>query len=497
MEPYKIVMISIFTLFFIAGCASLKERESFDDLAKVETQNTIYKNQLFTTRPSSRACSEPACPEPACLEPVEKVERSKDRRAEGSPCSSNLPELDEGATLADYLAYAALNNPGLKSAFNRWKAALEKVPQVRSLPDPKFNYAYYIRNVETRVGPQRHKFGISQMFPWFGKLDLKGDKALEAANADRERYETAKLKLFYKVKNVYYEYYYLARAIAITNENLQLLTYIESVARIRYKAGKAPYAVIIKAQVELGKMEDHLSTLNELREPLTAVINAALNRPSDKPLPWPDDIPKDDISISDEELFTRLKENNPELKSIEFTAAKEKTAIDLAKRSYYPDIVVGVNYIETGDALMSNTEESGKDPIMAMFSINLPLWYGKYHASEREAKARYNAALQNRSDRENNLVADLQMSLFKFRDAERKIDLYRDTLIPKAEQSLNVTQQAFEAVKADFLDLIDAQRTLLQFRLSYERALANRAQRLAEIEMLVGKEVGGGWMIKN
>ena len=81
------------------------------------------------------------------------------------------------------------------------------------------------------------------------------------------------------------------------------------------------------------------------------------------------------------------------------------------------------------------------------------------------------------------------MALYHFRDAGRKIDLYRDTLIPKAEQSLNVTQQAFSAGQADFLDLIDTQRVLLEFKLSYERALAHRAQRLAEIEKLVGEDV--------
>ena len=87
------------------------------------------------------------------------------------------------------------------------------------------------------------------------------------------------------------------------------------------------------------------------------------------------------------------------------------------------------------------------------------------------------------------MLADLKLVLYNFHDAERKIDLYRDTLIPKADQALNVTQQAFETGKASFLDLIDAQRTLLEFRLAYERALTNRAQRLAEIEMITGEEV--------
>jgi outer membrane protein TolC len=117
--------------------------------------------------------------------------------------TSRLPELDENSGLSDYLAYAALNNPGLEAAFNRFKAALDRVPQVKSLPDPRFTYKYFIEEVETRVGPQRQGFEISQVFPWFGKLDLRGDVAGQAAQAARERYEAVKLKLFFEEKYCY------------------------------------------------------------------------------------------------------------------------------------------------------------------------------------------------------------------------------------------------------------------------------------------------------
>jgi len=402
----------------------------------------------------------------------------------------DLPVLAKDSALSDYLAYAALNNPGLEAAFNRWKAALEKVPQARSLPDPRFNYAYFIQEVETRVGPQEHKVGLAQMFPWFGKLELQGDAALEAANAERQRYEAAKLRLFYHVKRAYYECYYLGRAIAVTEENVKLLTYLEAVARTKYKAGAPTYAAVVKAQVELGNLEDRLRTLRDFAAgPVIAELNAALNRPSDAPVPLPASILDEEVVLSDEQLVSRLKERNPELKAIDSMAAKEKAAVDLARKGYFPDITVGLDYIETDDALLAGTRDSGKDPVVGMISVNLPIWRDKYRAAEREAIARHEASLKERTNRENSLVADLEMALYGFRDAERKIDLYRDTLIPKAKQSLKVTQQAYEAGATDFLDLIDSQRALLEFELSYERALANRAQKLAEIEMLVGMEI--------
>ena len=466
MVPYLYVRWTVLCMagVFVFGCASSREKQAFLDLAKARDTPYVSENHTYTPQ--------------------------------------NLPTLNEESSISDYLVYAALNNPGLEAAYNRWKAALQKVPQARSLDDPKFTYAYYIKEVETRVGPQRHKFEFSQMFPWFGKLSAKGNIALEAANAEKERYESEKLKLFFEVKDAYYEYYYLSRAIATTEEHKRLITYLESVARTNYSTGITPYGDLIKAQVELGKLEDRLLTLRDLRDPIVAKLNEALNRPFNHALPYPTLIPEEESVFTGDQMINWLRENNPELKSIDFTIAKEKAAIDLAKKNYFPDLTLGVEYINTNPALepmpnpdtgeVPRVKDDGKDPIIAKFAINLPIWYNKYRAGEKEARLRHMAALSERRDRENSLIADLKMELYNFRDAERKIDLYRDTLVPKAKQSFNVIQKAFTAGKTDFLDVVDAERTLLEFQLSYERALADRAQRLAKLEELIGKEVPRG-----
>ena len=129
---------------------------------------------------------------------------------------------------------------------------------------------------------------------------------------------------------------------------------------------------------------------------------------------------------------------------------------------------------------------------MVSLSMNVPIWRAKYAAGEREARARYLAALSARAQQENSLTATTQRMLFEHRDAGRKIALYRDVLIPKAKESIGSTETAFRAGSASFLDLVDAERSLLEFELSFERALANRAQRLAELEMLVGGTLSHG-----
>ncbi len=398
-------------------------------------------------------------------------------------------ELNDSSQLSDYLAYAALNNPGLKAAFNRFKAALDRVPQVKALPDPRFNYKYFIEEVETRVGPQQQSFGISQAFPWFGKLDLKGDVALEAANAAKQRYEAVKLKLFYEVKDAYYEYYYLAKSIDITKENVSLVKHLESVTRSRYKTAAGSHPDVIRAQVEMGKLEDRYRTLLDLQQPIVARLNAALNRPVETDIPSPTGIQFDEVDVADQELLARLITENPELKVLDFRITQNEKSIALADKDYYPDFTLGVSFIDTGDSLASNPNDNGKDPVIASLSMTIPLWREKYDASVRQAKSLYHAAKRNKTQKANSLSAELKMAIYRFRDAGRKVDLYGNALLPKAKESLKVTESGFRAGKSSFTDLIDAQRILLEFALSKERALTDRAKWLAKLEMLVGHKI--------
>ncbi|HEG43066.1 MAG TPA: TolC family protein [Phycisphaerales bacterium] len=403
--------------------------------------------------------------------------------------TSSALELNAASGLSDYLAYAALHNPGLHAAFNRFKAEFEKIDQVTALPDPRFTYKYFIEEVETRVGPQQQSFAISQAFPWFGKLDLKGDIALQAANAAKQRYEAAKLKLFYEVKDAYYEYYYLAKSIDITKENVSLIKHLESVARSRYKTDAGSHPDVIRAQVEMGKVEDRYRSLLDMTAPLAARLNAALNRPAAAEIPWPKNIDIENVQIDDDRLFAMLTEANPELKVLDFEVARNEKAIALAGKDYYPDFTFGVSFIDTSNSLAGNPNDNGKDPVIASVSMTIPLWREKYDASVRQAKSLYHAAIQNKTHKTNSLSADLQMATYRFRDAERKVDLYTNALLPKAKESLKVTESGFRAGTSSFTDLIDAQRILLEFALSNERALTDKAKWLAKLELLVGREI--------
>jgi outer membrane protein TolC len=407
----------------------------------------------------------------------------------GDTAQANVT-LDDASTLQDYLAYAALHNPGLEAAFNQWKAALERVPQVRALPDPKFEYRYFIEEVETRVGPQKQSFAMMQTFPWFGTLDLAADVAGQGALAAQQRYEAAKQKIFFEVKDAFYEYAYLAQAIRITKENISLVKHLESVALSRYQTSAGSHPAVIRAQVEWGKLDDRQRTLEALQGPLTARLNAALNRPIQAPLPWPGPITIDPVDVNETDLVAALAASNPQLKALGFEVTKSQRNVGLARNHTRPDFALGLSAIDTGNAVYGAPPDSGKDPVVASFSLTIPLWQGKNKASVREARLRHLVAQQDRKHAVNTLSAELRMAVYKLQDAQRKINLYGDTLLPKANESLKVTESAFRAGSGSFTDLIDAQRVLLEFSLAKERALADYAQSLARVEWLVGRPVG-------
>ena len=397
-----------------------------------------------------------------------------------------LPEFSETSEVSDFLAYAALNNPAMEAAFNRWKATQAREAQAGAFPDPRLSYGYFIREVETRVGPQRQRFGVAQTLPWLGKRDLRQTAATQASQVALQQYDAVKLRLFDETRQAYYELYFLGRAIAVTAENLELMRDLEHLARSKYESGAALNADVIKAQVELDKLRDRLLSLEQLRVPTTARLNAALNRPATAPLPLPALLKPGEAPTDFRVLATQLEQTNPELRGLEFMSAKAGAEIELAKKDFYPDVTLGLDYTDTGSARSPGMAESGKDAVMVSVSVNVPIWREKYRANVREATHRRAATLLERGDRRNHLATELELAVYKFKDAERKVALYRDALIPKADLNLRVIQRSYESGKTDFLSLLDAERVRLEFQLTYERARADRELGLATVDRLTG-----------
>jgi len=399
---------------------------------------------------------------------------------------AELPVLDKVATLDDYLRYAALENPGLEAKFQNWKAAVERLPQVRALPDPRLTYGYYLSAIETRVGPMQYSLGLSQTFPWFGKLQDREDSAARTANAAYRRFEAARLDLFFRVESAYNELFFLKQSIDIAGSNIELLQQFERVARTRYRVAAAGHPDIIKIQVKLGVLEDRVFQLRELRHPYTARLNAELSRPANADVPWPTSVSDRVTDEAADRLHAALMEHSPELIALQEEIERERIGTEIARKDGLPNFTVGLGYTAVGDRSDVSIPDNGDDAVLGTLSVNLPIWREKYNAGVRESIARRLAAAGRRGDAINRLTSDLQQAIFEHHDARRRVGLYRDTLIPKSTESLQASLAAFEQGESDFLDLVDTQRTLLEFQLALERALIDRANSYARIERLVG-----------
>jgi cobalt-zinc-cadmium efflux system outer membrane protein len=391
--------------------------------------------------------------------------------AAGEPNDVNLVSLE------DYLQFAATNNAGLKSGFEQWNAAKEQIPQARSLPDPQVSYGY-----ATKSTPQRSTFEVMQMFPWFGTISARKDATTARSLSAGQQYNEQQLELFYNVKQAYYEYCYLKQAVGISKENVEFARHFEEIIRSRYSISNANHPDVIRAQIELAKSENDLASFEKLRPAIAARLNSLLNRPVDSALAWPEVAEHKKLSMDSNSIFSSLVRNNPQLKALEHNIEAARADEKTAQKKFYPDLGVGV-------AVDAGMGKNGESRTMPKVAISLPIWRKNYKAAERQAKAQISSQTQQKIQMTNDLLAKTRQIIYEYENNDRTIRLYGDTIIPKTRQMLAASEAAYLSNTIDFLNLIDAQRALLENRLVYEKTICDNAAKLAEIEMLIAIEL--------
>jgi len=406
------------------------------------------------------------------------------RTARGGDGSSAA--LGDGPDADAFVRHALYHSPAVEAAYQRWVAAAERAPQAGALPDPRVSLGLFLEEVETRVGPQEARFGVSQGFPWPGLLEKREDAAARAALASWRRFEGVRLEVKRRVMTALHELAYLDRAVAITRENLDLLASFEEVVRARYRVGAGQHPDLIRVQVELGELEDRLAQLAAMRPAYVAELNAELNRPAGASVAPLGDLEGRVVDADAGALVETARRASAELHALGEEVQRRRELTEAARLEGRPGFVVGLDYIVTGSAVNPNTPGSGDDPVLLTLGVDVPLWRDKYDALVRESIARRMAAVRELDAESNRLSAAVHRAWFDHTDAHRRARLYERTLIPKAEESLRATLAGYRAGDAGFLDVLDAERTLLEFALAAERARADRGVALAELASLVG-----------
>ncbi len=389
-------------------------------------------------------------------------------------------------TLESYLLQALRSNPQLAMRLAESRAWGESAVAAAGLPDPSLRYTEYLQSVETRVGPQQRILSASQSFPWFGTLATQGRIQDTRATGSIQSLRDDALSLIAGLKGDYFALGYLEASTRITRQHLQLMNQWESIARARYAAGRGRYADVVKAQVELGELSNRLAELEDRRRPLVAALNAHMNRPAATPVVFSEDQEQTFTSPDIDQLVATMLRNHPALGVWEARADESRLSGDLARKKGLPSFVVGLNFIQTGTAGRDGVSDSGRDAWSATVGITLPVWRGKINAASGAAALRYQQAKSGHRALENRLVAELEQVHFAYRDAIRKIELYETALLPKGRQSLGAAFDAFEVGEGSFLDLIDAQRMVLEFELSLAQSETVALTQQANLERLVG-----------
>lgn len=407
--------------------------------------------------------------------------------AMGEPNGAIVPpivELNRFLTLKDYTSYAEAHNGGLKSRYQQWVAATEEVVQAKMLPDPQLTYGYYMPPSDIS---EKQIVSVMQLFPWFGKINARTEAAAKKAEAAKQKYQAARLSLLREVKSDFYEYSYLARATAIAGANLDLLKRFEEITRTKYITADTYHPDVNRSQAETAKIENILKGLKQLREPTVSRLKASLNLPADINLPWPEQEDFEPATLDYELFVNLLRQKNPELAELNFEAMAAKSKVKLAEKNFYPDVGIGLQF-EQVRRPGSNTQDSSRDA-MLLLSLNVPLWQDGYKGGQRQAAAEATSIEQQRVETENNILAKAAQAYYEYNNSIRKIKLYCNTLIPQAEEQLWSLETAYGERNGDFNALLDAQRVFMDYCLSYQRALADNRQKLAELELLAGTDL--------
>ncbi|MBE0423579.1 MAG: TolC family protein [Lutibacter sp.] len=387
-------------------------------------------------------------------------------------------------TLDDYLNTAAENNPKLKSAYAQFDAAMQKAPQVSSLPDPSLTMSAFGRMVETRLGAQEAKFSLMQMFPWFGTLQAKEDASVLMAEAKFQNYLNLRNQLFFNIKSVYAELYALDKTIQLKKENLAILDSYRDLSLSRFKSGNAPMVNVIKVDIKREAAKTEIKLLEEFMRPLKTQFNSMLNREPEITVHVQDTLlfKKPEILLNTKDLFN----NHPSV--IDLEKQKESYEIQqiVAQKAGLPMFGLGIDYSIISKRTDANPEMNGQDAIMPMLTVTLPIFRKKYNAAKKEAAFMVSSMKQEQEAQKNELQSAYEMSLYNLKKSEQLIDLYEKQLISSG-QANKLLISGFSNAKIDFEEVLQMNQDILMLQTQKVEAIKNGFTAEAKLEYLISK----------
>jgi cobalt-zinc-cadmium efflux system outer membrane protein len=390
----------------------------------------------------------------------------------------------EAQSLETYFRTAAENNPGLQAKYKDFEAALQRVPQVSSLADPTFSFGYFISPVETRLGPQKAKFSLSQMFPWFGTLKAKKDAAALAAEAKFQEFVDARNQLYYKVAAAYYPIYKLNEWKQIEKGNIEILKSYKEIATRNFENGKGAMVDVLRVDIMLKDATTNLDILNKEEKPLLTTFNKLLNRPAEEKVTFDLVTTEDSLSVhlNKDSLITQ----HPALKKLELMRQSGEATEMAARKNGYPKLGLGLDYVAVGKRTDMQVENSGQDVIMPMVSVSIPIFRKKYNAAVKEAQLKQESLALQKEEFTNNLISQYEEVWFDINKQDQLINLFNDQ-IKETRQALKLLTTTYANAGKEFEEVLRMQQELLKYKKKKAAAISQYKTAVARMEYVMGK----------
>lgn len=373
----------------------------------------------------------------------------------------------DNITIEAYIEQAFNNNPGLQAQYKAYEASLEKAAQLSSLPDPSVSFGVFISPVETRVGPQKAKISISQMFPWFGTLDAKGKQAALLAKANFDLYNSAKSKLSYKIKKEYYSLFFVRKSISYIIKQIEIINMLEKQALIKAETGQTSLVDVLHFQMTKDELKNKEKNLRNEEKERSVKFNLLLNRDKNTDIQV-----SDSLKFLSETVFSvdSVLINNPKIKSSEKLIEFSDHLIRESKLNAYPKFGVGVDYVFVGKRTDIDLENNGKDIIMPMVTMSIPIYGKKYKAKRKESELKKEEFILKKESLKNDLISEFKTSMSNYYSAVNDFKLYNQLIIT-AGQALSILKTAYETSGKDYDQVLFLQKKVLEYRLNEIKAL--------------------------
>ncbi len=388
-------------------------------------------------------------------------------------------------TLEQLSREALQNNPQLKALNLDYQAGLEKALQVNELPDPEIGLGYFLFPVETRVGAQQFRLGLTQMFPWFGTLQQRENLALAQARPLQQALLAARLDIAFQVKGAWLVLYELNARENIVNKNIRLLEALERLALRQIESGRGRSADALQVQIQINELNNQLELLKTQKAKPFADLEQLLNRSVSATVGLPDTLPLAVLPLQKDTLLQKIKRRHPMIRMYELQELASEESLKLNELDGKPSFGIGLDYTTVNNRQDANPEQNGRDIFQIRASIQLPIFRKKYAAKERQERLQMQAIDQRKQNTANEFTAVLEKAYIDHEEAALQLDLYQQQT-QQLRSVIRLLQADYAAGQARMEEVLQTEKELLNYELKILQAIVQSHQARITIERLSG-----------